>query len=238
MSSRSVPDSSAEGAKKLWYLKQIKLFAGLSWKEMRHLQRITKMEAYAQGDMIYLPGVPGDSVYLLKKGKVKISRVNEDGREILLTILERGEIFGEVEALNEEPRETLVRAMENTLVCEMARKDFDFYVMAYPYVGGRIIKLMGVRLRTIETRIGDLVFKSAPARLATVLLSLAESVGECENHGIRLQARLTHQNLANLMGASRETVSSLISRFSQHGLIVQEHRHIVILDKNRLTQVK
>lgn len=230
--------TNAAESKKLWYLKQIKLFAGLSWKEMRELQRITKMETYPKGQLVYLPGDSSDTVYLLKKGRVKISRVNDDGKEMLLTILEPGEIFGEVEALSGDHRETLVQALDHTLVCEIRREDFDHYLHKYAHVGGRVLKLMGARLRTIESRIGELVFKSAPARLATVLLRLAESMGVEENRGVRLQAKLTHQNLASLIGTSRETVSTLISQFSQRGLLVQENRQILILDKDRLAQIK
>ncbi len=238
MPADSLAITPAEEGKKLWYLKQIKLFDGLSWKELRHMQQITKMETCDKGQLLYLPGNSSDAVYLLKKGRVKISRVNDAGREVLLTILEPGEIFGEVGAVTREPRETLVQALEKSLVCKIRREDFDQYLHKYPHVGGRIIKLMGARLRTIESRIGELVFKSAPARLATVLLNLAETMGQPEDRGIRLQARLTHQNLASLIGTSRETASTLISRFSQRGLLMQDHRHIVILDKDRLAQVK
>jgi CRP/FNR family cyclic AMP-dependent transcriptional regulator len=238
MSGDSLAVTQAEEGKKLWYLKRIKLFAGLSWKEMRHMQRITKMESYDKGAILYLPGDSSDVVYLLKKGRVKISRVHDDGREVLLAILEPGEIFGEVETLNGDYRETLVQAMEKTLVCEIHRDDFNQYLSKYPQVGGRIIKLLGIRLRSVESRIGELVFKSAPARLATVLLRLGDSMGEPEDRGVRLQARLTHQNLASLIGTSRETVSILMSQFAQRGLLLQDQRHILILNKDLLEQVK
>ncbi len=238
MSVDALAVTTTEESKKLWYLKTIKLFAGLSSKEMRHMQRITRMETFEKGELVYLPGDPSDAVYLLKKGRVKISRVNNDGREAMLTILEPGEIFGEVEALSSDRRETLVQALEKVLVCEIQREEFDQYLHRYPHVGGRIIKLMGARLRAIESRVGELVFKSAPARLATILLNLSETMGEAEEKGIRLQARLTHQNFANLIGTSRETVSTLLSQFAQRGLVMQDHRHILILDKDRLAQVK
>jgi CRP/FNR family transcriptional regulator, cyclic AMP receptor protein len=238
MPTESLAVSAADEGKKLWYLKHIKLFAGLSWKEMRHLQRITKMETYAKGQLLYLPGDPSGEVFLLKKGRVKISKVNDDGREALLSILEPGEIFGEVEVVTGDHRQTLVQALEKSMVCEIRREDFDQYLEKYPHVGGRVIKLMGLRLRAIESRIGEMVFKSAPARLATMLLNLAETMGRSEDRGIRLQARLTHQNLANLIGTSRETVSTLLGQFSQRGLVLQDHRQIVILDSDGLAQVK
>ncbi len=238
MSVDALVATATEESKKIWYLKKIKLFSGLSFKEIRHMRRITRMETFEKGELVYLPGDPSDAVYLLKKGRVKISRVNDDGREVLLTILEPGEIFGEVEALSGDRRETLVQVLEKAIVCEIQRADFDQYLQRYPHVGGRIIKLMGVRLRAIETRVGELVFKSAPARLATILLNLSETMGEANEQGVRLQARLTHQNLANLIGTSRETVSIMLNQFSKRGLVIQDHRHIVILDKDGLAKVK
>ncbi len=225
-------------AKKLWYLKKINVFSELSWRELEEMKRITRMVSYRKNEPIYLPGDPSEIVYMLKKGRVKISKVSQEGREVTLSILEPGEIFGEVEALSAVPRESVVQALEPVLVCEIQRKDFDRYVQAYPEVGGKVIKLMGSRLRQLETRVGDLVFKSAPARLASLLVELSETMGICENGSTLLQVRLTHQNLANLIGTSRETVSTLMAQFGHYGLLAQEHRYIRILDKVKLKKVK
>ena len=224
--------------KKLWYLKRINVFSGLSWGEMREFKRITRMVSYGKNETIYIPGDPSETVFLLKKGRVKISRLSEEGREATLAILEPGEIFGELEALQAVPRESLVQALEPVMVCEIRREDFNRYLYQYPEVGGRVIKWFGGRLRQIETRVSDLVFKSASARLAHLLLDLGHSMGIRENGSVRLQSRLTHQNLANLIGTSRETVSTLISQFVNHGLIAQDKRYILILDENRLSKVK
>jgi len=224
--------------KKLWYLKRINVFSGLSWGEMRELKRITRMVSYGKNEMIYLPGDPSETVFLLKKGRVKISRLSEEGREATLAILEPGEIFCELEALQAVPRESLVQALEPVMVCEIRREDFNRYLYQCPEVGGKVIKWFGGRLRQIETRVSDLVFKSASARLAQLLIDLSRSMGISENGSIRLQTRLTHQNLANLIGTSRETVSTLISQFVNHGLIAQDRRYILILDENRLSKVK
>ena len=230
--------SETASKKKLWYLKKINVFSGLSWGEMRELKRITRMVSYRKNDLIYLPGDPSNIVFLLKKGRVKISRLSEEGREATLAILEPGEIFGELEALQEVPRESMVQALEPVMVCEIKREDFDRYLHQYPEVGGKVLKWFGGRLRQIETRVSDLVFKSASARLAHLLLDLSHSMGTQEKGCIRLQTRLTHQNLANLIGTSRETVSSLISQFVNHGLIAQANRYILILDEERLAKVK
>ena len=110
--------------KKLWYLKTINVFSGLSWGEMRELKRITRMVSYKKNETIYLPGDSSETVFLLKKGRVKISRLSEDGREATLAILEPGEIFGELEALQTVPRESMVQALEPVMVCEIRGEDF------------------------------------------------------------------------------------------------------------------
>ena len=196
------------------------------------------MVSYRKNEPIYLPGDPSDIVYLLKKGRVKISKVSEEGKEATLTILEPGEIFGELEVLQAVPRESMVQALEPVMVCEIRRQDFDRYLKQCPDVGGKVLKLFGGRLRQIESRVSDLVFKSAPARLARMLLELSHSMGISENGSIRLQTRLTHQNLASLIGTSRETVSTLMSQFVNHGLIAQDNRYILILDEDRLAKIK
>jgi CRP-like cAMP-binding protein len=152
--------------------------------------------------------------------------------------LEAGEIFGEVEVLGGIQRETMVQALEPVLVCEIHRDDFERFLERCPPVGNRLLKLMGGRLRYVESKLSDLVFRSAPARLAQLLLELSQSMGEYDEKGIRLNIRLTHQNLANLIGTSRETVSTLLRQFQRQGLVTQDHRFIFLHDPSRLAQIK
>ncbi len=231
------PVTETSQIKKLWYLKKINIFSALSWGELKELKRITRMVSYKKNEPIYLPGDPSEIVYLLKKGRVKISKVSQEGREVTISILEPGEIFGEVDALSAVPHESLVQALEPVLVCEIQRVDFDQYLQAYPEVGGKVLKLMGGRLRKLETKVGDLVFKTAPARLASLLVELSDTMGVSENGSTFLPVRLTHQNLANLIGTSRETVSTLMVQFGHYGLLSQEQRYIRILDKPKLKNV-
>jgi len=206
-----------------WHRKQIKEFADLPEADKRELQEITQMVSNRKYEPNYLPGQPGDTVFLLKKGRVKISRLNEKGQEATICLLEPGEIFGEVEALGGIPRETLVQAQEPVFVCGIAREDFERFLDRCPAVGQRILKLMGGRLRYVESKVSDLVFGRAPARLAKLLLELSETMGEWDQGTIRLTVRLTHQNFANLIGNSRETISGLLSQFQHQGLMIQDH---------------
>ena len=196
------------------------------------------MTSYRKHEPICFPGQPADTVYLLKQGRVKISRVNEKGQEATICLLEPGEIFGEVEAMDGTLRETLVQALEPVLVCEITRENFLRFLDRCPAVGIHLLKKIGGRLRDIESKFGDLVFQNAPARLAKLLLQLGESMGDRDQDRIRLNVRLTHQNLANLIGTSRETVSALLSQFQRQGLLIQDRRQICLLDTDALANIQ
>ena len=223
---------------KHWYLKHIKVFADLPEEDKKELREISHMTSYRKHEQICFPGQPADTVYLLKQGRVKISRVNEKGQEAILCLLEPGEIFGEVEALSRKPRETLVQALEPVLVCEISRDNFEHFLERCPDAAIRILKTVGGRLREVESKFSDLVFHSAPARLAKLLVQLGESMGERDQDTIRLNIRLTHQNLANLIGTSRETVSALLGQFQRQGLLNQDRRQICLVDTNKLANIQ
>lgn len=223
---------------KFWFLKQIKLFSNLKDEALNDLDKITRMEEVKRRQPVYLPGDPANTVYLLKAGRVKISRVTEDGKEFTLAILEPGEVFGELEVLEGTPRDTVAEALEDISICVLQRKDFEEVLQKNPDLTIRLTKLIGFRLKKIESRIEDLVFRDVPTRLAHLLLSLSKEFGKQNEDGVRLSVKMTHQELANLIGSTRETVSATLNDFKRQGLIQQEHHAITIRDQNRLSSIQ
>jgi CRP/FNR family cyclic AMP-dependent transcriptional regulator len=215
---------------KLWYLKRIHLFSGLSRAELLEMDRITRMQEFKKRQRIYLPGDPSNTVYLLKKGRVKIASSASSGKEVTFEILDPGEIFGELEALEDSPREALAETLDDALICAIRREDFTRYLREHPDLMVKLTKLMGFRLRKIRSRVEDLVFRDVPARLAHLLLELKKTDGVPEGAGIRLGVKLTHQEMANLIGCSRETVSATLGQFRERRLISIDGRSITILD--------
>ena len=222
---------------KLWYLKQVKLFSDLSDVEMDEMNKMTRMEAFKKKQPIYLPGDPGDYVYLLKSGRVKISKIGDDGKELTLAVLEPGEIFGEVEVLEETTRDSVAEVMDDADICLIKREDFERFLKSQPQCSFKLTKLIGFRLKQIENRIEDIVFRDAPARLAHLLINLSDSFGRDVPEGRALKTKVTHQELANLIGTTRETVSLTLGQFRQTGLIAMEKRQITILDQKGLTEL-
>jgi len=222
---------------KLWYLKHINLFSALTLPELQEMDRITRMQEVKKRQPIYLPGDPANTVYLLKKGRVKISSTAPSGKEVTFDILEPGEIFGELEVLEGSPRETLAETLDDALICAIRREDFDRYLRQHPDMTLKLTKLIGLRLRKIHNRVEDLVFRAVPARLAHLLQKLSKTDGVPDGAGIRLWVKLTHQEMANLIGCSRETVSTTLGQFREQGLIRMDGRSITVVNPNGLSRL-
>lgn len=222
---------------KFWYLKGIKLFSDLPDEEIRRMDAITQMVSVKSKEMIYLPGDPSDRVFLLKKGRVKISRLTESGKELALDILGSGEVFGELEVLEDLPRDTMAEVLEDAAICVIKRSDFDAFIKAQPDLSIKLTKLIGFRLKRIERRIEDLVFRDVPSRLAHLLLDLAKEVGVKGEKGIHIRVKLTHQEIANLIGSTRETVSAVLNDFKRKGWIDQQKREMIILNEKTLASL-
>jgi CRP-like cAMP-binding protein len=174
-------------------------------------------------------------VYLLKRGRVKIANTAPSGKEVTFDILEPGEVFGELDVLEDAPRSTSAEALDDALICVIPRRDFDQYLAMHPTVMFKLTKLIGLRLKKIQSRVEDLVFRDVPARLAHLLSELSKTEGVTDKQGMRLKVKLTHQEMANLIGCSRETVSTTMGQFRDDGLIQMDGRTITIVNEKGLS---
>ncbi|GAB1721201.1 MAG: cyclic nucleotide-binding domain-containing protein [Nitrospira sp. CR1.1] len=222
---------------KLWFLKHIRLFDGISPSAMHEMEKITRMEEVRKRQPLYLPGDPSSSVYLLKRGRVKIANTAANGKEVTFEIIEAGDVFGELDVLQDTPRSTSAEALDDALICVIPRKEFDQYLAMHPNVTINLTKLIGLRLKKIQSRVEDLVFRDVPARLAHLLSELGKSEGDPGPQGVRLKVKLTHQEMANLIGCSRETVSTTLGQFREEGLIHTEGRTVIILQPDALVRL-
>jgi len=222
---------------KLWFLKNIRLFEGISPSDMQEMEKITRMEEVKKRQPLYLTGDPSLNVYLLKRGRVKIANTAPSGKEVTFDIVEPGEVFGELDVLEDAPRSTSAEALDDALICLIPRRDFDQYLAMHPIVMFKLTKLIGLRLKKIQSRVEDLVFRDVPARLAHLLSELSKTEGVADKQGIRLKVKLTHQEMANLIGCSRETVSTTMGQFRDDGLIQMDGRTITIVNEKGLSKL-
>jgi CRP/FNR family transcriptional regulator len=222
---------------KIWYLKHINIFKGMTEADLATVERMTHMKPYGRREQVYGQGDEGNVVYLLKEGRVKIYKLSPDGKELTLELLEPGEIFGEMALVDDSPRDTIAETLDDSMLCIMRRRDFELFLKKKPELAMRVTKLIGMRRRHIENQLENLVFRSASSRLALLLLSLGEIHGVRDSRGIILNIKLSQQELANLIGTARETTSALLNEFKRLGFIDIQRRRIKLLESWRLKKI-
>jgi CRP-like cAMP-binding protein len=218
----------------LWYIKKIPLFQDVSHDTVHRLVQAIEMREVRRRQVVYLPGDPGHSVYFVNGGRVKISKVTRDGKELTLAYRGPGEIFGELVLVDGGPREEMAEAMENALITELERGEFEKIVQREGIIGYRLTKIVSQRRREVENKIEQLIFKDVNAKLAELLLRLASEYGIEDSRGTLVALKITHQEMANLIGSTRETVSLTLSQFKRKGLIQTDGRKVILADREGL----
>ena len=204
---------------------------------MQMVMKMTRMLEVKRGQRIYLEGDPSDQLFLLKVGVVKISTSVSDQHETILAFLYPGDIFGELAMIEDSPRDHLATAHEDVVLCALSRDLLLRMAQETPALGYQITKVMGLRLKRFRTRIEELLYKSAQARIAHTLLDLASDYGIPDNESILVPLRLNQADLGNLLGLARETVNTVLQDFKQRGLVEAGRRNIRIIDPTRLRAV-
>jgi CRP/FNR family transcriptional regulator, cyclic AMP receptor protein len=211
------------------FLASIPLFSGLPPEELERFAELTRERSYPKGSVILFQDDPGDSLFVLRDGRVKVVLIGEDGREVILGVLEPGAHFGELALIDDQPRSAHVIAMEDAQLLVLRREDFRRRVEANPTVAWALLTELSRRLRRADVKIGGLVLLDVPGRIARLLLDLADEGGSEQ-----VEKPLTHQTIAQMIGASRETVSRAMKEFQDAGLIRVERRRISIGDRDAL----
>ena len=187
-----------------------------------------------RGEVLFREGDTGDRVYVVIDGKVKLGRTSSDGRENLLAILGPGQMFGELSLFDPGPRSATVTAVTDTVLLSLANEDMLTWLTGRPEVARGLLLQLGQRLRRSNDTLADLVFSDVPGRVAKALLDLSTRFGVPSEEGVRVVHDLTQEELAQLVGASRETVNKALADFTGRGWLRLEQRSVVILDLERL----
>jgi len=224
-----------EDRRALWYLKKIPLLGELSSQQLKALADDVTLEEARRRRVIYMPGDPGDSVFFVNGGRVKISRVTPDGKELTLAYRGPGEVFGELCVGDGRHREEMAEAMENALVTQIPRERFERLIASDAGLGFSMTKILCRRRAESERKMEDLLFKDVNAKLAELLLHLCDNYGVDDARGTLVAVKITHQEMANLIGSTRETVSLTLSQFKRKKLITTEGRKVIIVDREGLS---
>src|SRR5579875_2552456 len=189
-----------------------------------------------RGQDVFHEGDAGDRLFLVIDGKVKISRSASDGRENLLAVLGTGDMFGELSLFDPGPRTATVSAVTDAVLASLDHDDLRPLLLERPAVAVQLLQALAQRLRRTNEAMADLVFSDVPGRVAKALLDLSDKFGEAEDDGLRVRHDLTQEELAQFVGASRETVNKALSEFANRGWLRIEGRSVVLLSKDRLAR--
>jgi CRP-like cAMP-binding protein len=210
------------------------LFAALDDEQAAALlESMTRVEL-RRGDVLFNEGDAGDRLYVITTGKIKLGRSSVDGRENLLAVLGPGEMFGELSLFDPGNRTATATAVSDAALVGLGNEDLRALLSDRPDVAQHLLRALARRLRRTNEALGDLVFSDVPGRVAKALLDLSERFGRQTDNGVLVAHELTQEELAQLVGASRETVNKALADFASRSWLRLEARAVVLLDVERL----
>ncbi|MGI8888488.1 MAG: Crp/Fnr family transcriptional regulator [Nocardioidaceae bacterium] len=215
-------------------LGQAPLFRGLDEEAAQALSASMDESRLRRGQVLFHEGDEGDQLYVVTAGKIKLGRTSADGRENLLAILGPGQMFGELSLFDPGPRSATATAVTDCTLRSLGHDELGSWLTGRPEVARGLLNQLAGRLRKANDVVADLVFSDVPGRVAKALLDLSSRFGKSADDGLHVHHDLTQEELAQLVGASRETVNKALADFASRGWIRLEARSVVLLDVDRL----
>jgi CRP/FNR family transcriptional regulator, cyclic AMP receptor protein len=217
-------------------LRKAGLFQGVDASDVEAISSEFEIIEVSRGQILFHEGEPGDSLYIVLSGKVKLGRRASDGRENLVAVMGPSDQFGELSLFDPGPRTATAVVVTDGRVARLPKAALQKWVEERPQIAMQLLRVVARRLRRTNTMLADLIFVDVPGRVAKQLLQLAQRFGSVEGGQLRVTHDLTQEELAQLVGASRETVNKALADFAGRGWLRLEGKSVVILDRERLSR--
>ena len=215
---------------KLWYLQNFNLFKEVDEQTIMEMAVKSHMSRSKKKEVIYFPEEPSDTIYFLKGGKIKLSRISPDGQTTTLALLGAGEIFGESAILGQETHENIAEVVEDALICAIDKRVFQELLEKSNMLNRSVNTLIGERIRSVESKIEDLVFKDAHERVVDFLARYVKTFGKQLVDIWEVRPFLTHQEIAELTATSRQTVNAILNELKSEGKIDFSRQYLRVPD--------
>jgi CRP-like cAMP-binding protein len=212
------------------------LFQGVAPEAREALSSALEYGDYSRGESVFTEGEQGDTLYIVLSGKVKVGRRASDGRENMLSVMGPSDMFGELSLFDPGPRTATATVLTDARLASLAHASLRPWITDRPEIAEQLLRVLARRLRRTNDALADLIFTDVPGRVAKALLGLAERFGTQEAEGVRVHHDLTQEELAQLVGASRETVNKALADFASRGWMRVDSRAVTILDADRLAR--
>ncbi len=215
---------------KIELLQSVSIFWDLNENDLGHIADKMVAKHFENGNYIFLEDSEGEQCFFVLEGSVKVTRLSKDGREVILAMLNEGDFFGEMSLLDGESRSANVIALEKTKVLTLDRNDFIAVVNDYPQIAVQLLKELARRLRKSDRQIASLSLSDAEKRIALCIIRFADEQGVIQNGKVSIPKTPIQQDIANMAGTSRETVSRALGLLEKEDLIERNGRELIILD--------
>lgn len=220
-----------ERPNKIGYLQMVDIFQDLTPEEIQEIDRATTMTTCRRGKILYMPEDTSEVLFLLKEGRIQLYRISPDGKKLVIATLGPGAVFGEMAFIGQGMHNSFAEASDDCVLYVMSRNDVERMLLTKPKVALRIFEILGRRLRRAEARLEEIARKGIPARLASLLLEVADEMDSDTIKGY------THQDLGEQIGTYRETTTQTLNSFKASGLIDIGRKRITILDRDGLERI-
>ncbi|MDA8335801.1 MAG: Crp/Fnr family transcriptional regulator [Peptococcaceae bacterium] len=216
------------------YLRHIPIFAGLEPEELLEIEKLVLERRYGKGRIIFLEGEPGEAVFFLKSGRVKIAKTTPDGREHILHYIHPGDVFAEVVLFGDQTYPASAEIVEDAQLGLIRNQDMEALLIKSPSIAVALLKVMSRRLREAQAKINSLAHDDSYRRMTGMLLDLVRQYGVPAEKGTCIDINLTNQELANLIGTTRETANRILNDFRRSGVLIADRQRITITDEQKL----
>jgi CRP/FNR family cyclic AMP-dependent transcriptional regulator len=224
---------SADGYSRSSLIGPLQLLNGMSQQTVHDFNAMVRTTKRRRGEWIFVLGDSADSIYLLREGRIKITTLAEGGHEVLHEIIGPGEIFGDTSTLLHIPRTTSAQALEVSLLCEIPRKAFETLLSMYPELSFKLLKSVGMRLKQAEAQLVNVICNDISHRVRQTLIDLmVKESGATPDQPIKI--KITQQDLANLIGASRQKTWQILKELEDSGVLRLMYRSILVIAPNKL----
>ena len=218
-------------------LAKVPIFAELEASELEALLRITGQRRLRSREVLFRKGAHSSRTYVIVSGRCRASTAGRDGKELVLRIMDAGEVIGEISLLDGHPRSATVVALEPTELLVIERRDLLPFLHEHPEVAIKLLEVLGSRLRTASELLEDTLFLNLPARLSRKLLALAEAYGREGPAGLHIELRLSQRELGELIGTSRESINKQLRAWTEQGVLTMDRRQVTIHKPQVLEQL-
>ena len=218
------------------FLSYVPIFSDLPQETLAIIEKIGSAKVYRKGDVVLMEEEAGTALFVIVKGKVKVARASNDGREVILTILSDSDFFGEMAILDGLTRSATVTAIEESELFLIQRNDFLNLLREFPEISISLLQELTKRLRAADAKIKALSLKDSEGKVATVILQLADDVGKIKHGKVEIEKLPLQKDLANMAGTSRETISRTLHSFAKKGLIELDGSKLSIMDYEKFKE--